>query len=453
MARDLTNFDEFPGALDDATGWYTFPTLWKKDELKRWREWTIFIRLIKSKANFTEIDFDLTEEKEIPIKESYFQMGSTIPGIAQAFVKSGISGGKITLTAPTYFDEYANEGRANQRNPLQSAMIWARALWLKKIDEGSAESKTEFTKAKTANVNREYLPMLAEKETAIDHIDFPAFVQPKLDGMRALVYLKHNKNPNVEDVVAYSRRKKPLGKNFDKIKKILLPYLVSLYDKDKNQSIYLDGEIYLHGKKLQEIIGDARGSQVTEVQYHIYDVFYPMELETDFEERLAQRDDLFDELEKSTKATKHIKRVPTRKVTSLKEAYKAYDQFVQQGYEGAMLRNFKGPYLVDKTTTRSKDLVKLKPTYTDEFELIGYTDGKKGRDVGAIIWVCQTKEGLEFNATPKDMTIAERKALFQECKKKFKTKYLGRMLTVEYQDMSKDLKPQRAKALLFRDYE
>ena len=452
MARDLTNFDEFPGELDEATGWYTFPTLWKKDELKRWREWTIYIRIIKEKANFTEVDFDLTEEKQIPIKPEYFKMGSTILGIAQSFVRSGIATGKITLTAPTYFEEYANEGRANQRNPFQSAMIWARALWLKKIDEGSAESKTEFTKSKTTVVNREYLPMLAEKETSIDDIQFPAYVQPKLDGMRALVYLK-KPNGTINDIVAYSRRKKPLGKNFDKVKKILLPYLNALYDQEKNQSIYLDGEIYTHGKKLQDIIGNARGSEISQLQYHIYDVFYPLELETNFEDRLQQRDDLFDNIEKSVKAAKILIRVPTKLVNNLKEAYQMYDNFVKQGYEGAMLRNQQGPYLVDKTTTRSKDLVKLKPTYTDEFEVVNYTEGRKGRDVGAIIWVCKTKEGLEFNATPKDMTIAERKALFQECKKKFKTKYLGRMLTVEYQDMSKDLKPQRAKAVMFRDYE
>ena len=34
-----------------------------------------------------------------------------------------------------------------------------------------------------------------------------------------------------------------------------------------------------------------------------------------------------------------------------------------------------------------KFVLKRKPIYTDEFEVIGYTQGKKGKDVGAIVWI------------------------------------------------------------------
>lgn len=95
----------------------------------------------------------------------------------------------------------------------------------------------------------------------------------------------------------------------------------------------------------------------------------------------------------------------------------------------------------------------MKKKMTDEFEVVNYTEGSRGKDKGAIIWVAKTKDGAFFNVTPKNITYEERYALFAECKKHFKTKYLGRMLTVEYEDLSKTNVPQRAKAVGFRDYE
>ena len=124
------------------------------------------------------------------------------------------------------------------------------------------------------------------------------------------------------------------------------------------------------------------------------------------------------------------------------------------GYEGAMLRNTNGEYLAsaDKAS-RSSDLVKLKPKHTDEFKIIGYTQGKRGKDKGAIIWICSTENDNEFNVTPKDMTYEERYDLFIDCEKNFDEKYFNKMMTVEYEDLSKAGVPQRAKAVIIRDYE
>jgi hypothetical protein len=45
--RDFTEFDKFPGNFDEGTGFHIFPKLWHKDEFDRWREWQIFVRLVK----------------------------------------------------------------------------------------------------------------------------------------------------------------------------------------------------------------------------------------------------------------------------------------------------------------------------------------------------------------------------------------------------------------------
>lgn len=149
--------------------------------------------------------------------------------------------------------------------------------------------------------------------------------------------------------------------------------------------------------------------------------------------------------------------VPTLKVSNKAELLTLYYAAVDLKFEGLMARNSNGLYYTsteNKTTeNRSLELQKLKPWYDEEFELVGYTTGK-GRNNGAIIWVCKTSSGNEFNCDPKNMTIDARKALYSEFinkPHKFEDEYQGLMMTVQYEE--KNLKsgiPQRAKALGIR---
>ena len=458
--RDFTNFAEFPGSIDD-NGYHSFPSLWHIDDFKRWRQWSIFIRLIKKpKVTLSGIDWDLDEENQLIIKPEYYEVGARLSAsiTAEVWAETGIEGGKITRNSPTYYFEPLNLGKTNERNVFQTALVYARSQWLKRKEKGGNETKNTNTTSKT---NIMYFPMLAKAfKDGEKHLVFPLYVQPKLDGVRCLVYLL-KKNGGSKSVVAYTRTKK-IFPSVEYIKKILYPYLNALYDVPNNQSIYLDGELYKHGKRLQDISGDSRNEaadvDVTNNQrneYHVYDCFYPKELDTTFENRHKQLVAFYDALE--AEDAKVIRSVPTNLVKNFKEAQKKYTQFTKMGYEGAILRNVHGPYLANAQKTgaflRSNDLVKMKPKFTDEFEIIGYTEGSKGKDKGAIIWICKTNSDEEFNVTPKDMTYAERYDLYEDAEKSFDEKYLGAYLTVEYEDLSKSGVPLRAKALLIRDYE
>lgn len=465
--RDFTAFDEFPGEIDEGTGFHTLPLLWHKDDAERWRKWQIHIRLIKtSTADLTGIDWDLLSEKQVVIKPEYYTNGTKLPnGIrAEAWVETGIETGKITRSAPTYISDAVNEGKANERNPFQQALIYARSQWLKRKEKGCTETKTTTAKSKKklalAYVNNVmYFPMLAKPfKDGEKHLRYPIYIQPKLDGVRCLVFLQ-KKNGGVENVVAYTRTKKSFP-SVDYLKKILYPYLNDLYDEEKDQSIFLDGELYKHGKRLQDISGESRNEKTDTTdsnrnEYHVYDCFYPLEMSTPFSQRYEQLSMLYEAL--STTDAKTIKSVPTYKVKSYAAAETKYDKFVEMGYEGAILRNTDGPYLGNALKTgaflRSKDLVKMKQRFTDEYECVGYTEGSKGKDKGAVIWICQNSDGIQFNVTPKNTTYEERYELFQDCEENFEEKYKGRMLSVEYEDLSKDNVPLRAKALTFRDYE
>lgn len=99
---------------------------------------------------------------------------------------------------------------------------------------------------------------------------------------------------------------------------------------------------------------------------------------------------------------------------------------------------------------RSKELLKRKELFDGEFEVVGYTQGSKGKEVGAIVWICAIGEKT-FNVVP-NITHAERYKIFKECEAKFDKKYKNRMITVEYRGVSNDGVPMQGKAIAFRDF-
>jgi len=484
--RNMVDFDGFQGSIS-GNGIYEFPSLHHLDSNNKHRIWSIFIRIISKDGQSHEINWDIKKDKQLKISLDYLKTGSdyvSLPSdaIAEAWVETGIIDGKITRSAPTYFENNAFEGQKNQRNAFQQAMIYSRSQYLKRVNKGgktieefkgkaSIEKESidnpdkKNIKKKTKSIHTStslmYFPMLAKAyKDGKKHLKFPLYIQPKLDGMRCLSFIKDNYK-DYSDVVIYSRTKKEFG-NIEYIKKLLYPYLAMFYDKKEEQSIYLDGELYLHGKKLQDISGQNRREFEDEKdqnknQYHIYDCFYPKNLNQEYKDRKELLASVFSSIKKdnNTLALEYIKPVETLLVQDEKESVKVFNRFISEKYEGAILRNAKGLYLANKDKTgafmRSNDLVKMKKKFTDEFTIVGFTEGR-GKDKGAIIWVCKTKKNVEFNVAPKDMTYEERYKLYDLCKKDF-TPYLGKPLTVEYEDLSKLKVPQRAKALVIRDYE
>jgi ATP-dependent DNA ligase len=477
--RDFTDFDKFPGKLNKKTQIYEFPPLYHLDGDNRHRIWSVFVRLVKDNNPQSGIDWSLDEETQVVIKDEYFSIEgdyTDLPKgvVTQVWVETGLIDGKITRNNPTYISKVANKGKKNQRNLFQQGLIKARTLYLKKVDDGCTTSKSAVKKISGTNIM--YYPMLADTwKKSSKYITYPAFIQPKLDGVRCLAYL-YKKNGGAESVKFYSRKLHEYDMKY--LAEALYEVLNDLYDEKKDQSIYLDGELYKHGKLLQDITGESRNikkrptkeaesdddedttdSESNTNEYHVYDCFYPLEMDVAYESRKEQLDSIFEVIldDQTSDLYKYVKPVPTFEVKNETAANKQYNKFLTLSYEGGIIRNKLGPYLGNATRTgsflRSKDLIKMKPKFTDEFKVINYTQGDNGKDKGAVLWVCQTTNEVQFNVTPKDMTYEERYAKFKECEKSFDKKYKDRMLTVEYEDLSKDGVPLRAKALVFRDYE
>lgn len=491
--RDFTDFKKFGGSINEKTGHYVFPILKHVDANGNEREWQIFVRLIKKpKKVIVSIAWELSDETQVRIRSKYFNYGENsvlLPEniVAEVWVETGIIGMTTTRYAPTYIYDGVLHGRANQRNKFQQALILARTQYLKQKDRG--KHTKGFSKSNKINVR--YFPMLARVEEGnMKYIKFPCIVQPKLDGIRCLVYLERV-DSDWKSVIVYSRQRNDF-ENMDHMKMLLYPLLNEMFDRNTGQSLYLDGELYKHGDSLQKLSGRSRRSnkamlkdrsddddddddddtkesnklpKLKEInEYHIYDCFYPCDMDMPFKTRLRLLRGIFKMIDKGEinkqlgySASDVCKLVPYWKVHELSEGNKLFKTLTKEGYEGIMFRNRKGEYLADSNQTgtklRSKDLIKKKQRHSDEFNCVGFTEGKRGKAVGAIIWIAETDKGLRFNATPKGITDEERYELYKDALKNFDKKYKDKPLTIEYEALSNAGKPLRAKAVGFRDYE
>jgi ATP-dependent DNA ligase len=137
-------------------------------------------------------------------------------------------------------------------------------------------------------------------------------------------------------------------------------------------------------------------------------------------------------LRSATEAATVVVLVRTEKVVALSDFRRLFSEFVEAGYEGIMLRNADGIY---RANYRSNDLQKYKEFIEDEYLITGYTQGE-GRDAGAVIWVCETADGKEFTVRPRG-TMEQRRVWFNAG-----AKYVGKKLTVIFQELTEEGKPR-----------
>ena len=126
------------------------------------------------------------------------------------------------------------------------------------------------------------------------------------------------------------------------------------------------------------------------------------------------------------------------------EEFDLYEgMFVDEGYEGMMVRNQASAY---KYKHRSYDLQKVKRFVDDEYEIIGGDEGS-GREAGLIVYRCITANGLKFSVRPRG-SHEERAEIFKNL-----NDYIGKYLTVRYQELTDDGCPRFPVGLAVRDYE
>lgn len=326
-----------------------------------------------------------------------------------------------------YVGEGKNIGRANETTPYEQALSEAQSAHSRKKDSGYVEDKGKIPSASDGL----FLPMLAhryDKHSA--KITFPCWVQPKLDGVRMLA----RKENGV--VTMWSRK----GKVIDIPDKINAQLYLMLEDGQCT-----DGELYVHGWTFQRIISAVKKKRddTDLLEYHIYD---SPNSELPFEDRIPLKGiscTRVPERCKGWSAQENIKIVKSIDVVDQEEFNLFESTFVQEGYEGMMVRNSASAYTYKH---RSYDLQKVKRFLDAEYKIIGGKDGS-GREAGLIVYRCKTFDGLEFDVRPRG-THEERAEIYKNI-----NNYIGRYLTVRYQELTDDGIPRFPVGIAVRDYE
>lgn len=322
---------------------------------------------------------------------------------------SGQVGGQITTNAWTVV--YGkNEGKTNGTTDIEQALKEAIAKRTKKLESGY------FEDIKHINKTQYFEPMLASKwEDSKDKITYPIFSQPKLDGIRCIL---------TKDGM-FSRNGKPIISAphiFDSVKPLF----------ETNPNLIFDGELYADKfandfntivslvKKTKPTADDLKESKEL-IEYHIYDL---PSSDKNFVHRAYDLAILF---ETRSELHPHCRIVETYKVPSEDVVTELYEKYVEEGYEGQMLR-LDGKY----ENKRSKNLLKHKSFVDEEYTILDICEGEGNRTGTAGYMVFQTAEGKPFKSNVKGTWDETAEML------KSKKQLIGKQATIKYFNLTPD---------------
>lgn len=279
------------------------------------------------------------------------------------------------------------------------------------------------------------------KDSSIEKVKIWA-VSRKIDGVRCSFYWKDGEVKSASrgggdyDPSTYQLREHP------KLKELL----------EAHPDWVLDGELYKHGKSLQQISGAARLEKTAAgcdwLEYYLYDVMVP---DTTFAERgnilqeitetleldfIPEREWGDDELR--MQIVPHVYVTGDNKKNQIMELH---NQYVAEGWEGCVARDISKPY---KYGGRGQEMVKFKMYQDAEFEITGLSEGLRPED---MCFTLKTDDGIEFKAKP--MGSRELKEQYREDLDDL----IGKMATVKFFYLSDEGTPLQPVLKAIRDYD
>ena len=284
---------------------------------------------------------------------------------------------------------------------------------------------------------------------------YPAWVQPKLNGLRA------SYDPSIKSFVSGDGVIWPAAR---------IPHLLKAFGKLSCNVRKTDGEFYCHGWSLQRINktvgvgGLSTHPDHAEVKFHVFDSVGPKpflyQFRSAFKGRYMDAQNIVD-----TADNHNICVVLSYLVSNQSELDKLYMRLVDEGYEGVVIRCSKAsktkrkngdeiPDSVDQGYLEGKRpywMLKRKDKFDAEFKVVAVEEGKitakgsrnRGR-LGAM--VCVTKKGKRFNVGGGFSDLQRIRH--------WKNPPIGKMLRVEYGRLSDEGIPCEPRAFdgEIRDY-
>lgn len=326
----------------------------KKIAMKKVKKGKVVAKLMKH--NFDKL-YKLTatgaiQQWEIGV-ERRNEEGSEIAVIVSEY---GQVDGKIQ-TAEEIVRTGKNIGRANETDVMEQAILQAESSWKKKQDKGYV---TDIKKVLTGGKNADVRPMLAHKYEDKAHTISKGqmvYLQPKLDGVRAIAKMIDG------EVSLYSRNGKFIT---------AVPHINEELKLCMEEGDIWDGELYhteLEFNEITSLVKTKKPKEESEIiEYHIFD-----SVVTDknyYDRHLCWVDEV------DSDDLGIVQLVPTALIEFSEEVLDQYhDEWVAEGYEGAMIRIQDDPGYQQK---RTSNLLKYKKFMDDEFVIVSYEEGTPG---------------------------------------------------------------------------
>lgn len=316
--------------------------------------------------------------------------------------RTGLLGGKLTdqpekiitegKAKRTPFEQGIQEYKSQLKKYLDKGYKDVKELFHKKLKDLTIDEINEILPNIKTDANGAPKPMLAKpfKDVATKAFDKEYYGSKKIDGVRCLLYREENEEG--WRVRSASRG----GQDYDaSVQHILTdPVILEIFEKYPN--IILDGEIYVHGWSLQRISGTVRLEKTDEeslkrtrnLQYWIYDI-------ADDKKVFMDRLEILWELEPIIEKSDNLKFVEHIPVSGWLNVKKRHDEYVNEGFEGIVIRRLDAPYGYGKRTAA---MIKVKEYQDAEFVIVGWEPGL--RPVEDMCFVMETRHGVRFRAKP-----------------------------------------------------
>lgn len=292
-----------------------------------------------------------------------------------------------------------NVGRSNETTPEEQAISEAESTISKKLDKGYFDTKDE------AENEEVILPMLAKSfdkhEKKVDWDSGPV-AQPKLDGMRCLCVIRSG------SVKLLSRG----GKEIETMEHIK-------DDMKGLNDMVLDGELYAHGESFQEnmkLIKKYRPGESEYVKLHAYDIISDESFKTRYQK-----------LTKISSTLSEVRLVENKVVYSKEELQEIHGIFLNEGYEGSILRHSDKGY---KVNGRCDSLLKFKDFIDIALPIMDIVPGDQRPEEGypTFYWEGAVDDTL---TTGMKFSHEERKEFLRN-----KDKYIGKTAEIRFFEYS-----------------
>lgn len=287
-------------------------------------------------------------------------------------------------------------------------------------------------------------PMLCKKEQDVTNrgiFDNVWLASRKINGVRCLMYY------NGSEICTASRG----GTNYNYSTTHLTkhPTLIKIFTEFP--TLVLDLELYKFGKSLQQCSGAARleknAYDCDWLEMYVYDCYFTdnsnliASKRIEFLNNLSTKYNFFFEPEHIWKKGElQIQIVPHEKVYGWNNIQKLHDKYVNEGWEGLVIRDPNKPY---KPGSRGNYMIKVKRYLDNTYKIIGYELGLRGSE--DMVFICQLEDGRTFKAMP--VGNRDTKAEYVE---NFEKKYKNHLGDCKYFELSDTGKPVQPKFISWR---